>query len=409
MNKIFSTILLSFRSLKLHKLRSSLTILGIIFGVASVITMLAVGEGASAASQESIRQLGSNNIILDSVKKEEDTGDEESVLSYGITYTDLTRIQQTIPKISSITRIRTFEGDVRYLEYSANAKITASDPNIFTTKNIKLKKGRILCQLDLINRNDVCVIDSSLANVLFPYQNPLDHKVSFDGSYYRIVGITKSFGESKNYNVYIPFSSAVANYGQITTKITQGSFQLEKVDMHQLILQLPDTKQVYSAYDRIKRIMNYGHKIDDYSIKVPIQLLEEAAKTERVFSILLGSIAGISLLVGGIGIMNIMLATVSERTKEIGLRRAIGAKKNDIVLQFMTEAIVLSLIGGVIGVLLGILMPYFVTQLFGIETQISPVAITSAFFISGLTGIIFGSYPAIKSANLKPIDALKDI
>ncbi len=409
MNKIFSTILLSFRSLKLHKLRSSLTILGIIFGVASVITMLAVGEGASAASQESIRQLGSNNIILDSVKKEEDTGDEESVLSYGITYTDLTRIQQTIPKISSITRIRTFEGDVRYLEYSANATITASDPNIFTTKNIKLKKGRILCQLDLINRNDVCVIDSSLANVLFPYQNPLDHKVSFDGSYYRIVGITKSFGESKNYNVYIPFSSAVANYGQITTKITQGSFQLEKVDMHQLILQLPDTKQVYSAYDRIKRIMNYGHKIDDYSIKVPIQLLEEAAKTERVFSILLGSIAGISLLVGGIGIMNIMLATVSERTKEIGLRRAIGAKKNDIVLQFMTEAIVLSLIGGVIGVLLGILMPYFVTQLFGIETQISPVAITSAFFISGLTGIIFGSYPAIKSANLKPIDALKDI
>lgn len=411
MSKILSSILLSFRNLKLHKLRSSLTILGIIFGVASVITMLAVGEGASSAAQEGIRQLGSNNIIIDSVKKDQMAEDEGSLQTYGITDKDVVRIQEHIPTITSLTRIRIFEGDVRYQENSINAKVIATDPTIFKTKNIDIKKGRRLSSLDLTNKNNVCVLNSDLANVLFPYQDPLTHKVSYDGTYYQVVGITKSLGKSqslKDYNVYIPFSSALVNYGRVTSKITQGTYKRERVDMHQLILQLPGSQEVFSAYNRLQRIMTHTHPIDDYSIKVPIRLLEEAAATERIFSILLGSIAGISLLVGGIGIMNIMLATVSERTKEIGLRRAIGAKKKDIVLQFMTEAIVLSLIGGLIGVLLGVLMPYFVTQFFDIDTQVSPVAVTVAFLISGVTGIVFGSYPAIKSANLKPIDALKD-
>ena len=412
MDKILATIVLSFRSLKLHKLRSSLTVLGIIFGVASVITMLAVGEGASAAAQESIRNLGSNNIILDSVKKEDTQENQGNLLSYGITYEDIERIQTNIESIESVARLRQYEGEVRYRENSATAEVIACDPDFFHIQQITLRKGRSLCVVDSKNRNDVCVLDSSLAEALFPYQDPLAHKVNFDGSYYQVVGITQTPEEAKrikDYKVYIPFSSAVANYGEVTTTISQGSFQREQVDVHQLIINLASAEHVYAAYGRIERIMNHGHKIDDYTIKVPIRLLEEAAETERLFSILLGSIAGISLLVGGIGIMNIMLATVSERTKEIGLRRAIGAKKKDIVLQFMTEAIVLSLIGGAIGVLLGITMPYLVTQLFEIETKISTVSVTVAFLISGLTGVIFGSYPAIKSANLKPIDALKDI
>ena len=411
MNKILSTIVLSFRSLAMHKLRSGLTILGIIFGVASVITMLAVGEGTSSAAQESIRQLGSNNIIIDSIKKQSED-DEGRVMTYGITYHDLDRIQKTIPNMTTAVRQRFYEGEVRYTEYKEAAKVIACDHEIFEVKDVTLKKGRKLSKFDLDNRNNVCVIGGALAKKLFPYQDPLDHKVSFNGSYYQVVGITYMANElqkSGDYKLYIPFTSAVSNYGELTVKITTGSYEFDKVDIHQLILQLPDTPAVYSAYQRLNRIMNYGHSIDDFSIKVPIQLIEKAEETKRMFSMLLGSIAGISLLVGGIGIMNIMLATVSERTKEIGLRRAIGAKKKDIVIQFMTEAIVLSLIGGLAGVLLGILLPFVITQGFGVETEVSTMSVIVAFLISGFTGIIFGSYPAIKSANLSPIDALKDM
>lgn len=411
MNRIFLTIQLSLRSLALHKLRSGLTILGIIFGVASVITMLAVGEGTSSAAQESIRQLGSNNIILDSVKKEIEGG-EEGVLTYGITNEDLDRIKESIPNLSDVVRQRFDEGEVRYSEYEEEAKVIACDYSIFRVKNIRIKKGRRLTALDLANRSNVCVINSALARKLFPYQDPLDHKVSFKGAHYQVVGITGRLGgldEAEGYQVYIPFSTSIANYGELIEKIKQSSFELEMVDMHRLILQLPDTPSVYSGYRRLKRIMNYGHEVADFSIQVPIHLLEKAEETKRMFSMLLGSIAGISLLVGGIGIMNIMLATVSERTKEIGLRRAIGAKKRDIVIQFMTEAIVLSLIGGVVGVLLGLLLPFIITQAIGIEAVVSPIAALVAFLISGITGILFGSYPAIKSANLSPIDALKDI
>lgn len=411
MNKIFSTIQLSFRSLALHKLRSGLTILGIVFGVASVITMLAVGEGTSSAAQESIRQLGSNNIIIDSIKKadEDQTG---YVISYGITYIDLERIKESIPNIKSSVRQRFYEGEVRFSENKEDAKVIACDDGLFISKNIVIKKGRKLSEFDLINKNNVCVLDGSLARQLFPYQDPLEHKVSFNGSYFQVVGVTSSvegLQKSNDYKVYIPFSSAVSNYGELTIKRETGSYTFDKVDIHQLIIALPDTPAVYSAYRRLDRIMNYGHKIDDFRIKVPIHLLEKAAETKRMFSMLLGSIAGISLLVGGIGIMNIMLATVSERTKEIGLRRAIGAKKKDIVIQFMTEAIVLSFIGGLAGVLLGVLLPFIITQGFGVETVVSPMSVTIAFLISGVTGIIFGSYPAIKSANLSPIDALKDM
>ncbi|MDC0088340.1 ABC transporter permease [Akkermansiaceae bacterium] len=411
MSKIFATILLSFRSLALHKLRSGLTILGIVFGVASVITMLAVGEGTSSAAQESIRQLGSNNIIIDSIKKADD--DQSGyVINYGITYTDLERIKESIPNIKSMVRQRFYEGEVRFTQYTEDAQVVACDEALFKSKNIKIGKGRALSEFDLINKNNVCVIDGALAKKLFPYQDPLNHKISFDRSHYQVVGIiasTKGLQKSNDYKVYIPFSSAVSNYGELTIKRSTGSYEYDKVDVHQLIIELPDTPAVYSAYRRLDRLMNFGHKIDDFSIKVPIELLEKAAETKRIFSMLLGSIAGISLLVGGIGIMNIMLATVSERTKEIGLRRAIGAKKKDIVIQFMTEAIVLSFIGGLVGVLLGVLLPFIITQGFGVETVVSPFSVIVAFLISGVTGIIFGSYPAIKSANLSPIDALKDM
>ncbi len=411
MSKILVTIQLAFRSLALHKLRSGLTILGIVFGVASVITMLAVGEGTSSAAQENIKQLGSNNIIIESVKKEDAEGNGR-VITYGITYDDLTRILESMPHVTAYARQRINDGKVRYEGLGHESVVIACDASLFKVKNIPIKKGRRILDADIANRSNVCVITKSLATKLFPYQDPLSHKVSFDGAHYQVVGITgrsSSIDQSETPKIYIPFSTSVSNYGELTVKIKVGSRERELVHIHKLILQFSDAESVYSAHRRLRRIMSYGHKTEDYRIKVPIELIEQAKETQRIFSMLLGSIAGISLLVGGIGIMNIMLATVSERTKEIGLRRAIGAKKRDVVIQFMTESIVLSLVGGVVGVLLGVLLPFVITAATGIEAVVSPLSVIIAFLISGLTGVIFGSYPAIKSANLSPIEALKDM
>lgn len=406
MGKIYSLVQLAFKSLALHKLRSFLTALGIIFGVASVITMLAVGEGASKEAQDSIRELGSNNIIIESVKKA-DVEASSSVISYGITYDDLERIKEHTPGITSVVRQRTYEGAVRFLENEQDAHILAGDEDIFQASDITIQVGRALSSADSFSRNNVCVIDRALAKTLFPFQDPLNHKVSYKGSYYQVVGISKTTN-IKN-TLYIPFTTAILNYGELTTKRSKSSRSIEEVNIHKLILKFDSTASVYSASQRINRIFEHGHSLEDYSIKVPIQLLEKAAETKRIFNLLLGSIAGISLLVGGIGIMNIMLATVSERTKEIGLRRAIGAKKKDIVLQFMTEAVVLSLVGGVLGVIAGVFLPILITHFSGIPTVLSPIFVLLSFIISGLTGIIFGSYPAIKSANLSPIEALRDV
>ncbi|MDB9741366.1 ABC transporter permease [Akkermansiaceae bacterium] len=405
MEKILSLITLAFKSLALHKLRSSLTVLGIVFGVASVITMLAVGEGASKEAQDSIKELGSNNIIIQSVKKENENS-ESSVDTYGITYDDLERIKFNVEGISSTVRQRFYEGEVRYKQYFKDASIIASDEGIFQAKDIKLTVGRELTKLDLSSLNSVCVIDKELAKTLFPYQDPLKHQISYNGFYYKVVGVYEH--PSIANTVILPFSTAIVNYGELIDTFTISSRSSEKVDMHELILQLENTEAVYSAAEIIERIFSFSHTIDDYKLKVPLHLLEKAEETKKIFNLLLGSIAGISLLVGGIGIMNIMLATVSERTKEIGLRRALGAKKKDIVLQFMTESVVLSLIGGVAGMLLGILVPIAITHFSGIPTVLSITFVLLSFMISGVTGIIFGSYPAIKSANLSPIEALRD-
>ena len=403
MGKILAIIKLSFMSLGLHKLRSSLTVLGIIFGVASVITMLAIGSGASEEAQRTIRELGSTNIIVNSIKKQDDSN-QSRVVEYGVTYEDISRIEASLPNLHLTAKQRLIDGTINFQGTTENVKISACDKEVFAVQNIPLISGRFISTVDEQNFNQVCVIDKLLKSALFPYQDPLDYKVLIRGSFYQIIGVVDQ-GEPR---VYIPFPTWVSQYGERTVHAQKGSWESENVDAHQLIIQLKSTEDVVPSYAKLKRILKYGHHIEDYAIKVPLKLLEKAEETKRLFNYLLGSIAGISLLVGGIGIMNIMLATVSERTKEIGLRRAIGAKKKDIVLQFMVEAIVLSLIGGIIGVLLGIALPYAITYASGIPSSISWLSVLVSFAISGLTGILFGSYPAMKSANLNPIEALRD-
>lgn len=403
MGKILAIIKLSFLSLGLHKLRSALTVLGIIFGVASVITMLAIGAGASEEAQRTIRELGSTNIIINSVNKQSE-GPQSGALRYGITYADISRIESSISNLTLSAKQRILDGVVSYQGRKVNTQIHACDKEIFSLQNIPLIEGRLISNLDEDNLSRVCVIDRVIQSSLFPYQDPLECKIYVRGTYFQVVGVVDQ-GEPR---LYVPFQTWVSQFGERTVHAQQGSWTTEIVDAHQLIIQLNSTEDVIGAFTKLQRIFSYGHTVEDYSIKVPLKLLKKAEETKRMFNYLLGSIAGISLLVGGIGIMNIMLATVSERTKEIGLRRAIGAKKKDIVLQFMAEAIVLSLIGGIIGVLLGIALPYAITYASGIPSSVSWFSVLISFAISGVTGILFGSYPACKSANLNPIEALRD-
>jgi putative ABC transport system permease protein len=214
-------------------------------------------------------------------------------------------------------------------------------------------------------------------------------------------------GEPLDNNVYIPLSTSRTRFGEILIKMSAGSFQAEEIQLHQITVQMRDLPAVETADPQIKTVLGRFHERVDYEIIVPLQLLRQAEQTKRIFNIVLGSIAAISLLVGGIGIMNIMLATVTERTREIGVRRAIGAKRRDITLQFLVETIVLSVGGGLIGVVVGIITPIVVSHLTTMRTIVTVWSVLLAFSISGAVGMIFGLYPAKAAARLDPIEALR--
>ncbi len=410
MNSILYTVKLSLRSLYLHKMRTALTVLGIVFGVCSVITMLAVGKGASADTQKMIADMGSLNIIIDSVKKANTENKSKGPQVYGITNADFQRIEETIPEVKKLVKQRSYRNNVYYNDISIETQVIATESSYFTINSVDLVKGRLLNNIDNEMRMKVCVITESLAELLFPYQDPLSEQIKFQDVNYQVIGVISNSAETNSspYTAYICFETAFASYGNKSVEGNSTNNTVEQVDISQLILQMPNLEAVLSASAKIEYLMEKFHPEKDYDIKVPIKLLEQAKASQRMFNIVLGAIAGISLLVGGIGIMNIMLATVSERTREIGLRRALGAQRIDIISQFMTEATVLSLVGGLIGVALGIILPFFISFFLKVETITSISSMLVAFIISGFIGILFGSYPAIKSASLNPIDALRD-
>jgi len=217
----------------------------------------------------------------------------------------------------------------------------------------------------------------------------------------------KTEGEPLDNNVYIPLSTARTRFGETLIRRSAGSFEMEKIELHQLTVQMRNSASVESADPQIKTLLGHFHSKVDYETIVPLQLLRQAEQTKRIFNIVLGSIAAISLLVGGIGIMNIMLATVTERTREIGIRRALGAKRRDITMQFLVETLVLAVGGGLIGVVVGVMVPLAVSHFTSMRTIVTPTSVLLAFGISGAVGIIFGLYPAKAAAKLDPIDALR--
>ncbi len=422
---IKKTAKLGIKSLWMHKLRSTLTMLGIVFGVCSVVAMLAIGEGASREAQAAIARLGSTNLIIETIKppqEQADSGKVEVMRNYGLTYADAETIHNTIPNVEVTVPVRELDHEARYLNRQIAIKIVGTIPWYTEISPIRLMRGRFLGSTDLQYGQTVCVIDEQVARELFAFDDPIGTDVRIYGNYYRVVGIVtqaaavrlkdepavggKSGGVAGN--IYIPITTAKSRFSEVNFSFSGGNRSLEKVELQKITVKVRSAEQVLPMRDILDALVARLHKAKkDYHIIVPLEMLRHAAATRRIFSIVLGSIAAISLLVGGIGIMNIMLATVSERTREIGIRRALGAQKRDIVIQFLSETLLLTLTGGIIGIVLGSVIPFLVTYFSRQPTVITGVSLILAFGISAAVGITFGLYPAYRAANMDPIESLR--
>ena len=413
---------MAIRGVMMHKLRSLLTVLGLVFGVASVIVMLAVAEGASQQAQRQIAALGVNNIIVRSVKPT--TNDQEINFrsfeqSFGLTYDDLRRIKETLPTVVEVTPLREFPQEARYGAEKIGARLVGVYPSYFATNKLQIARGRLLEQADLDRRSNVCVIGEDIATKIFRGSSPLGKSIQIGGQhFFRIVGVlgykTPSAGvgsslsaQDLNLDIVIPLTTDRSRIGDVIEKQEQGSYSRQRLEISQITIEVVDRFQVKSTAAALEGLIAKFHTNKDYALTVPLDLLEQAQATQRIFNFVLGATAAISLLVGGIGIMNIMLATVSERTREIGIRRALGAKQSDIILQFLIETASLSLFGTFLGVLIGLATPGVVGYFAGMETLVTPWSIAVAAIVSLTVGIVFGIYPARQAARLDPIEALR--
>jgi putative ABC transport system permease protein len=416
--RIIRNISLGVENLLVQKLRSFLTLLGVVFGVGSVVAMLSVGEGASKEALAQIRKLGSNNIIISSVRsaEEESSSTAHSHMSiYGLTYLDYIRIAESFNTIRQTAPVKIMRKDSRLGERALELRVVGTTAEWFALVRRELIAGRVLLRSDQEKQASVAVLTEFGARRLLATESTIGQRIHIGSDYFEIVGIVRSeSGQAGNIQIpdeevdaYIPIEVAKAYFGDVFTKRTSGSRIREKVELHQIIVETDGTESVESTAAGIEAMLALFHKKKDYVVSVPLALLKQAEATKRTFNIVLGSIAGISLLVGGIGIMNIMLASVTERTREIGIRRAIGAKRRQIVFQFLIETVVLSTTGGLIGLGLGVLIPSLITHFSGMTTVITPEGILLPLVISLGIGIIFGLYPAIRAARVDPIVALR--
>jgi putative ABC transport system permease protein len=422
MQRFWRSLKLGMKSLLLHKLRSGLTVLGIVFGVAAVIAMLAVAEGASRENQERLQALGAVNIILDSAKPSDEAqaagGRPARILNYGLKYEDWDRLMATVPTIKKALAYREIRKESRNRNRTFDGSVIGTTPLYADFNRLQMAKGRFLSDADNEHYENYAVLGSEVAEKLFPYEDPRGQSVKLGSDYYTIIGVvanraaTASAGSIKaqDYNkyVYIPLNTARLRFGERLIDNRSGSFSAEETQLTRIILQLGSTDQVRPTAPLIEAAVKPWHPKKDVMISVPLDLIEEAERLARQTAIVLGFIAAVSLIVGGIGIMNIMLASVTERTREIGIRRALGAKRRDITEQFLIESVVLSAVGGILGVCLGVTAPFAFIYFFpSMKAYVTPSSVMLSFGISVLVGIVFGLYPARRAAMMDPIDALR--
>lgn len=402
---------LAFDGLVSHKLRSFLTMLGIIFGVAAVIAMLSIGEGAKQQAIEKFKDLGVNNIIVREKKlSEKEIQEVRAKFSQGLSLKDAEAIKEIVPKVLNVAPQAEKELEAKFEDKSAKATVIGITPIFKNILNYRTSSGSFIDEDQFSRHLKVCVLGAGIARTLFPVENPINKMVKVADQWFEVIGImenkalfTETVGElaarDLNNDIYIPLTTFLR-------RLTKEN-QLDS-EIKQITIQAEDSEVLLEVAAVTKRILERRHfKNDDFNIIIPYELLKQEEKERRIYNILLGSIAAISLLVGGIGIMNIMLATVSERTREIGIRRAIGATRKEVLEQFMMEAIALSLTGGLIGIFLGVGMSLSINWITNFKTVVTFFSVFIAFFVSGAVGIIFGMLPARKAANLNPIESLR--
>ncbi len=447
--RLWANLYIAIDAVIANKMRSLLTALGIIFGVAAVIAMLAIGNGAQQEILNQIKLVGVNNIVIKPIieQKEEKLDEaangkkEKKKFSPGLTIRDVESIRATIPGLERVSPEIILNTNVIRNGIRRSAKLVGVEPTYFEIYDFQMAEGRMFNDEQMRLGSSVCIIGSGLKSRFFPTENAIGKSIKVGPHWLTIVGVMRERLVSENsisklgirdfnMDVYAPLQSVLIRYQNrdlITTEelrlanmrsqgFSDGSneseeSELEKKNYHQLdrlVIQVSETNKLQTTAEVLSRLLERKHyELIDFEIEIPELLLKQQQRTNDIFNYVLGAIAGISLLVGGIGIMNIMLASVLERIKEIGLRLSIGAQKSDVVQQFLFEAVMISVSGGLIGVVLGVTMAYLVSVFAGIPTIISFSSIVLSFGVAATVGLIFGIAPARKAASQDPIASLR--
>lgn len=428
------TIRLGLKSLLLQKMRSALAALGIFIGTTTVIWLVAMGEGVSYQAQQQILELGATNIIVRSIEPIPTSGEKSRVKSYGLLRADYQRFLSNIPTIRRAVPIRELKRECRVNGRTASINLVGCAEEHFELNRLEMARGRWMAKQD--DLENVIVLADGTAQKLFPSENPIGKNIKVESDVYTVIGQTKARNASAaiggsldsrdySFDAYIPLETFRHRVGdQIMTRMGEGmSFKGEIVELTQITLTVGDVQQIDETVAIVESLLKKYHEKEDYAVVVPKELLRQAERTKAMFNVMLVVIAGISLLVGGIGIMNIMLATVTERTREIGIRRALGAKRSHIIQQFLVETLVLTGSGGLLGVLCGLMCgPLFRTTrtivtafspdllppiVYTLEPRIALWSVLLSLFISLGVGLLFGLYPARRAAMMNPIEALR--
>lgn len=408
--RLKSELVESVESLLHHKLRTILTLLGMIFGVGAVIAMLSIGKGAEQEALQLIDSMGLRNIIVKDKIIDENRLKEIRQSSIGLTLQDLNAARATLPFLSA------YSASKQVAVYALYSHAGSSDASVFGVTythrdmaNLDVDRGRFLLPVDETTFARVCVIGSRVAHVLFPGEDPVGKHIKINHTWMTVVGIIKDKNLTKEEfegislkgeqnNIYIPLPTALKNF----------RFKALESEIDEFRVRLEKGISSSTAAGTLVHLMKRRHKnVDDYEMVVPEALLEQHRKTQGIFTVVMACIAGISLLVGGIGIMNIMLATVLERTREIGLRRALGARQKDIKRQFIMETFAVSAMGGILGIVFGFTLSLVISAFTGWPVGWSITAIVLSVGVCAFIGLVFGIYPAIQASRLDPIEALR--
>lgn len=429
MMKPIENFKISMRELGANKLRTALTMLGIIFGVGAVIAMLSIGEGARQETLEQIKLLGTNNIIINTKAVEQNIGSKNASFSPGLNINDSKSIQELNPYVESITPQREGSARIMYKSKLGRIKLIGTTPNYPQTYNSRILSGKFFAQNHIANYSNVCVIGAGIKDEYFRFEDPIGKSVKLNGDWFTVIGVMsrKNISASGmenlgmrdfNNDIYIPFSTMVNKISAASEENGDGFIvfwgQEEKVNVidrksiNKITAKIADESKMKEAAALTEKILARKHYgVKDYEVIIPEQLLAQKQKTQKIFNIVMGAIAGISLLVGGIGIMNIMLANILERTREIGIRRAVGATRTDVLNQFIYEAMIISILGGLLGIVVGFVITSLITSYAEWRTIITPYSVILSFIVSVCVGLVFGIYPAKKAADKDPIESLR--